>query len=149
MDTDNQVPNIDASHGYVKITSRNIRSELAKRRGTTELAEELTKTATVILDVYRSFGSAVANQEIYGQFGVAKERKKVILPSDSFRETKHAGRPAYVHPIRAYISELWRGGYLDRVARGVYVIAQKGIEALKHIEPTATWIHIRAVEEAL
>ena len=138
MDTDNQNPNTDASHGYIKITSRDVRSELTRRRGTTELDDDLTKTATVILDVYRSFGSSVANPEVHGQFGVTKERKKVILPSDFFRETRFSGRPAYVHPIRTYISELRRGGYLEQVGRGVYVIAAKGVESLKHVSSLET-----------
>ena len=149
MGPDNQDLNSDASHGYIKITSQDIRSELARRRGAPKSNDDLTKTTTVILDVYRSFGSPVENPEIYGQFGVLEEGKKVILPSDFFRETEHSGRLAYVHSVRATISDLRRGGYLEQVDRGVYVIAPKGVEELKGIEPDAIWIHIKAVEEAL
>lgn len=142
---DNQDMNIDASHGYIKVTSQDIRSELARRHG----APGHTKTATVILDVYRSFGSPVENADVYGQFGVAGEGKKVILPSDFFRETRYGGRFAYVHLVRAYIPGLRDEGHLEQADRGVYGITPEGVESLKDIEPNAVWIHNKAVEEVL
>ena len=147
---DKQDMNIDASHGYIKITSENIRSELARRRDSTESDDALTETATVILDVYRSFGSPVENADVYGQFGVAGEGKKVTLPSSYFREeARYGGRYAYVHWVRAYISGLREEGHLERVGRGVYDITPEGVESLKDIEPNAVWIHNKAVEEVL
>ena len=143
---DNQDMNIDASHGYIKITSQDIRSELARRRG----APGHTKTATVILDVYRSFGSPAENADVYGQFGVAGEGKKVTLPSSYFKEeARYADRPVYVHSVRATISGLRDVGYLRQVDRGVYGITPEGVESLKDIEPDAVWIHNKAVEEVL
>ncbi len=116
---------------------------MARKRSVTRQDGSLTETAAVVLDVYRSFDGQVENRYVYGEFGDTSELKKVTLPDDFFRETRHSGRPAFVHWVRSYISVLRREGYLAQAARAVYAITQKGEQALKDIRRTAVWVHHR------
>ena len=102
---------------------------------------QISDTALAILDIYRSFDIAVANEDLYREFGDASQSKKVTLPDYHFRETSHSGRSAYVHLVRSYVSGLRRDGYLKQVDRGVYRITQKGLQSLKEIPPSIKWLH--------
>ena len=74
-----------------------------------------------ILKSYESLGGSGLNPAIY-----EKIKDYISLSEDQLAPTVYGRRPAYVHEVRSYISNLVQSGYLGQVARGHYRLTEEG-----------------------
>jgi len=79
-----------------------------------------------ILRTINSLGRNVTNKEVYDRIS-----RFIDLTENDLKATRYGGRPAYVHEIRKYISDLVKSGDLIKIKTGVHSITDKGLKRIE------------------